>query len=106
MSPVGYRFTQSANLDINVIWESIAEDNLQAADRVVSAVYEHVRLLVKFPRAGHLREDLAGQRSLLFSPVGNYIVAYREERQELIVIAVLHAARDIPRILRHRSDER
>lgn len=98
-----YQFTASSNADIDAIWESIAQDNSEAADRTIAAIYQHVLLLADFPEIGHSRVDLASQRPILFSPVGNYMVIYRSDYKPVLIIGILHAARDIPSILRHRK---
>ncbi len=39
--------------DLDEIWEYIAADNLDAADRVVEEIYEAIGALVRFPHQGH-----------------------------------------------------
>lgn len=100
MRSSSYRFTRIANLDIDAIWKSIAKDNPDAADRVVADIYDQVKLLAGFPEAGHYRQDLAERRPLRFLPVRNYFVIYLADREPLIVVRVLHAARNLSAILR------
>lgn len=104
MRETPFRFTQTAAADLDDIWESIARDNQEAADRVVADIYSRVGLLAKFPRTGHRRKDLAGSRPLFFLPVGKYMVAYKSQRTGLLIIRILHAARDIAAILRETQD--
>ncbi|MGC2162624.1 MAG: type II toxin-antitoxin system RelE/ParE family toxin [Silvibacterium sp.] len=99
MRDFSYRLTHLANADIDHIWESIARDNPDAADRVVYEIYEQVRLLASFPEAGHIREDLAAGRPLLFLPAGKYMIAYLAHSHPLVVIRILHAARNLSAIL-------
>ena len=103
MSSSLYRFIPSANADLEVIWERIAQENIEAADRTMHAIFEQVRILAQFPHAGHPRHDLALDPSILFSSVENYLILYRAKPKMIEVVAVLHAARDIPQILRHRK---
>lgn len=95
-----FRFTRLADSDVGQIWESIAEENPDVADRVVSDIYQQVRLLAQFPSVGHRRSDLAGKRSLLFFPVGKYMIAYRNGRNGILIIRILHSARNLAVILR------
>lgn len=44
--------------DLNEIWEYIAADNLDAADRVLEEIYQAITSLVRFPGTGHSRPDL------------------------------------------------
>ena len=44
--------------DIDEIWEYIAADNLDAADRTREEIYEAIQSLIPFPNIGHTRPDL------------------------------------------------
>lgn len=99
-----YRFTQLADADVDQIWESIGGNNPDAADRVVLDIYQQVKLLAQFPGVGHRRTDLAENRSLLFFPAGKYMIAYRAERNGVLVIRILHSARNLAVILREQQD--
>jgi plasmid stabilization system protein ParE len=46
----GYRSHPEAEADLDAIWEFIAEDSLEAADRMIEATIE---ALVPFPHQGH-----------------------------------------------------
>jgi len=88
--------------DINEVWDYIAEDSLDAADRVMEDFYQAIRKLAATPGMGHKREDLADQRPILFWPVGNYLIIYRVCRL-VEIVAVAHGKRDIPAFLRRRE---
>lgn len=105
MSNFAYLLTPAARADLNEIWDSISDENLEAADRVLAAIYEHIALIAGTPGIGHMRPDLAGKRSLLFSPVHRYKyqVIYMAQKRPLAVIGILHSARDIQSLLRHRK---
>jgi antitoxin ParD1/3/4 len=64
---IGYDFHPEAEADLNAIWEFIAEDSVDAADRVIDAI----EALVPFPDQGHRRPDLT-VRPLRFTNVANY----------------------------------
>jgi plasmid stabilization system protein ParE len=57
-----YILTHFAEQDLNDIWDHIAMDNLDAADRVHQRLESAMRKLAKTPRIGHFREDLADRR--------------------------------------------
>jgi plasmid stabilization system protein ParE len=65
----GYSFHPAAFADLDNIWESIAENNTDAADRVVTEIYDTIRDLVNFLQQGHRRTDLT-TRPLRFPPYG------------------------------------
>ena len=44
--------------DLNEIWEYIAADNQDAADRVLEEIYGTIGALVRFPHQGHVHPDL------------------------------------------------
>ena len=90
--------TPAADEDINEIWDYIARDNIEAADRVVDALEAAFRLLAVGPTLGHYREDLADKRHR-FHPVYSYLIVYRWETRPLQIIRVLHGARDVRSLL-------
>jgi plasmid stabilization system protein ParE len=49
---IGYDFHPEARLDLDDIWESIRCDDLDAADRLITEVFEAVRILAPFPHLG------------------------------------------------------
>jgi hypothetical protein len=53
--------------------------------------------LARFPGLGHTRPDVADKRYLFWAE-GKYVIAYRLEDEELVVIRVLHGARDFRKI--------
>jgi plasmid stabilization system protein ParE len=93
----GFVFHPAALLDLEEIWEFIAADSLDAADRVLEDTYEAISALVPFPLAGHVRPDLAA-RPLRFHPVRDFLIAYAPDERPLIVLAVLHGRRN-PRVI-------
>ena len=90
--------TLEAEADINEIWEYIASDNLDAADRVREDFYSAMCRLIEMPFMGHVREDLTS-RPLRFWPVGSYLVIYHIGDHRIEIVCVLHGQRDIPTIL-------
>ena len=91
--------TPRARRDINEIWDYIADDNIEAAGRVLDALDRAMIRLAKNPGIGHLREDLADKRHR-FLLVYSYLIVYRPETKPLQIIRILHAARDLQSILR------
>ena len=57
--------------------------------------------LAAFPNIGHLRTDLTDE-PLRFWCVYSYLIVYRPEQRPLEVIAVVHGARDVEKVLRRR----
>jgi plasmid stabilization system protein ParE len=57
-----YVLTPSARRDVNEIWDYIANDRIEAADRVLEALASAMTNLAKRPGIGHWREELADKR--------------------------------------------
>lgn len=64
----GFVLHPEALADLEEIWEYIAADNLDAADRVLEELYEAIHGLISFPQQGHRRSDLTA-RPLRFQSV-------------------------------------
>ena len=90
--------TRRAKQDVSDIWDYIADDNIEAADRVLEALHQAMVKLAKTPGIGHFREELADRRHRFFL-VYSYLIVYRHETKPVQIIRVLHAARDVRDIL-------
>jgi toxin ParE1/3/4 len=102
----GYGFHPEALRDLDQIWEFIAVDNLDAADRVIDEIITRVEGLVSFSSQGHKRPDLTSL-PLRFTVVRDYLIAYASGETPMWVVAVVHGRRSprvIAAILRDRSD--
>ena len=93
----GFVLHPEAVADLDEIWEFIAADSVEAADRVVEEMRGVMRSLAAYPRIGHIRADLTS-RPLRFHPVRDFLIAYAPDEMPLVVIAVLHGGRN-PRVL-------
>jgi len=83
--------------DLDDIRRYIAQENPDAADRVMSEIFDAIRGLVTFPHRGYRRPDLSS-RPLRFTLVREYLIAYAPEEEPLWVVAVMHGRRN-PRIM-------
>ncbi|MBI4663308.1 MAG: type II toxin-antitoxin system RelE/ParE family toxin [Verrucomicrobia bacterium] len=81
------------------IWEFIADDNPDAAGRVVEAAYETFKDLAASPGLGRPRRfrnpRLRDVRSWRVSGFDNYLIFYRIVPDGVQVLHVYHGARDI-----------
>lgn len=100
----GYVLSAGAELDLNEIWEYIAQDNLDAADRWIQKLFDAFDMLAHAPGMGHKREDLTAL-PVLFWPVGAYMVIYRIGQNRVEIAAVTQGARDIPLFLQRRTPD-
>jgi antitoxin ParD1/3/4 len=96
-----YILSIEADLDLDGIWEYIAADNIDAADRWIEKLFEAFEALGQTPGMGHRREDLTSY-PVLFWPVGAYLVIYRSESRPIQIVAVTQGSRHIPAFLSRR----
>lgn len=96
-----YRLSPECVEDLQSIWQFIAADNAEAADKLLDQFFDAFENLSQWPKQGHRRADLTN-RAVRFWPLGKYLVVYRETRHVLEIVAVLHGARDIPTVIGYR----
>jgi plasmid stabilization system protein ParE len=97
----GYILGTSVEFDLDDIWEFIAADSVDAADRWIDKLFDAFETLARMPGMGHKREDLTSH-PVLFWPVGRYLVIYRAQSAPIQIVAVTQGSRDIPALLRRR----
>ena len=86
----GFVPTAPAERDLTEIWDYLATDNLEAADRVLDAIETAFRRLAELPAIGHYREDMA-DKSLRFDSVYSCLIVYRCQTKPLQIIRVCTA---------------
>ena len=81
------------------IWVFIAEDNPDAATRMVEAAHETFKTLAANPELGCRRKlrnpRLRNVRSFRVSGFDNYLIFYRAIGEDIQVLHVYHGARDL-----------
>ena len=97
-----YVLSAGAETDLDSIWEYIAQDSVDAADRWVGILFDACEALARNPRIGHKRQDLTSL-PVLFWPEGAYLVIYRIQGSDVEIVAITQGARDIPTFLRQRG---
>ena len=98
----GYRVSANARQDIRDIVLYIAVDNKVAANRMSEAIFDTFSLLTTQPLMGKLSENL-DISSVRYIPVKNYpsyLIFYQVEvTRKLVILRVLHGARDLLTLL-------
>jgi toxin ParE1/3/4 len=79
--------------DLDVIWRYIADDNMDAADRMLDRIGDIVDMLSDNPKAGRARPEIAP--FLRSFPVGNYVVFYMALEDGVEIIRVLSGYQDV-----------
>lgn len=93
---MGHRRSPQADSDLDDIWYYIAysSGSVEIADRLVDSITGRFSLLANYPNVGRARDgDLRpGLRSF---PVGEYVIIYRIEGEDVVILRVLRGSRNI-----------
>jgi len=96
-----FRVAPQAESDLDEIWYFLATQtsNIDVADRVIDSITARFELLARQPYIGRRRdEDLRpGVRSFA---VGDYVIGYRADGDNVLILRVLRGSRDIEALFR------
>jgi len=86
-------WTEPALRDLEGIRDYIKRDSKHYADRFIERIVSAVENLTRFPQIGRVIPEAKNPalRELLYA---NYRVMYRIEPDRILLVAVVHAARD------------
>jgi plasmid stabilization system protein ParE len=103
---VRVKWAGPALADLRGVYDFIARDSRRYAQLTVEKIRTSARRLADFPEIGHVLPEFPDgpYRQVL---MGSYRIIYRLEKKprRVLIMAVIHGARDLPRILRHRPSE-
>jgi plasmid stabilization system protein ParE len=104
--PPRFQLTLRALNDLDEIWGYMAEDSVDAANRVESAILAACTSLSRHPLLGSKRIEitLLPVRFWTVTKFPNFIVVYRPDTQPLRIVTVLHGKRDIKNFLKGTAD--
>lgn len=97
---MAHRLASQVEFELDDIWYYVARESgsTEIADRLIDSITDRFFLLANHPYVGRLREDLRpGLRSF---PVGQYVIIYRIEDTDVLILHVLHSHRDVQRMFR------
>lgn len=95
---MAHRLASQVEFELDDIWYYVARESgsIEIADRLIDSITDRFFLLANHPYVGRLREDLRpGLRSF---PVGQYVIIYRIEDADVLILHVLYSHRDVQRI--------
>jgi toxin ParE1/3/4 len=94
------RVSPQAHAALDDIWFYLARESgsVDVADRQVEAIAGRFPLLEQWPLVGRARDDLCA--GLCSYPVGRYLIIYRIEGADVLVLHIIHASRDLDAVLR------
>ena len=97
---MAFRLLPEAEADLDDIWLHVARESssIVIANRVIDTITERFWLLGQRPQIGRRRDhDLhPGLRSF---PVGEYVIIYRIEEDDALILHVMRGNRDIEGLL-------
>ena len=93
-----YILAPAARRDLRAIQAYIAQENIQAARRMLAEFQAACARLADNPHLGHALEDLTDQ-SVRFWFVRTYYIIYRPDTHPLEIVRIVHSAQDIPHLL-------
>jgi len=94
------RFGTQVEADLDGIWAYVAKESgsVDVANRVIDSITDHFFLLSRHPQLGRRRDnDL--RRGLRSLSVSGYVIIYRTENQDVLILHVVHGRRDIQALL-------
>jgi toxin ParE1/3/4 len=98
---MAHRVAPEAEAELDNIWYYVAKESgsIEIAGRLIDSITERFYLLASHPHIGRQRdEDLRpGLRSF---PVGEFVIVYRIEEQDVLILHVFRGSRDIKALLR------
>ena len=95
-------YSPKARDDLDEIWEYISFElcNPQAAEKTVNKIMDAVDELETFSESGALLSSVTDMESdYRFLTIGNYMVFYRVNGQDVYIDRILYGRRDYLRIL-------
>ncbi|HTS36146.1 MAG TPA: type II toxin-antitoxin system RelE/ParE family toxin [Candidatus Solibacter sp.] len=96
---MGVRVSAEAELELDDIWYYTATESssIEIAQRLIDSITDQFALLSKSPFLGRRRDDL--KVGLRGTTVGEYVIIYRVEGADIVILHVLHGRRDIRSIV-------
>jgi len=88
------RWTEGAGCNLDQVEEYIAQDNTTAAVATVNRIIETAQILADYPTIGKRGRE-RGTRELVVAGLP-FIVIYAVQREELVILRILHISMKYP----------
>lgn len=93
---MAHRRAPEADFDLDDIWFYVFKNSrsIETADRLIDSITDRFFLLSSHPYLGRARDHdvRPGLRSF---PVGQYVIIYRIENEDIVILRVLRGSRNI-----------
>ncbi len=94
--------TEDATADLEAAAAYLAERSEEAALKLADDLENAFLLISQHPKMGRVRDEYSGLEGLRFWTSAGYLIAYLSERSPILILAVLHGARDAASIIPNR----
>jgi len=99
---MAHRLAPEAEAELDDIWYYVAKESgsIEIADRLIDSLTDRLFLLSSHPYVGRRRDDdlRPGLRSF---PVGEFIIIYRIQGDDVLILHIVRGSRDIKALLGH-----
>ncbi len=96
MKNLPIKITPNARADLDELWNSIAQHNIDHAEKFMQRLNYRILSLAQFPETGTPRPEIYEGLRLLVE--GNYLVLHLVCDGIVIILRVVHGARDLTRL--------
>ena len=103
--PAPFRLAEDAVRDLEQAAAYLAEKNETAALRFADDLEHAFLFIVRWPACGHRRPDLTQNQDIRFWPSNGYLIVYRAQPRPLVILGLLHGARDAASALASRFED-
>jgi toxin ParE1/3/4 len=98
-----YQIAPRVDTDLDDIWLYVAKESssIEIANLLIDTITDRFPMIGGFPHLGRSREAELGRghRSLA---VGDYVIVYRIEDGNILILRVVHGRRNLERLLGHQ----
>jgi toxin ParE1/3/4 len=97
---MGYRLLPTAESELDDIWFYVARasGSIDIANRVIDAITESLFSIGQYPQIGRRRDDDL-RPNLRSFPSGEYVIIYRVDGGDALILHVMRGSRDIESLL-------
>lgn len=97
---MSHRLAPQVEAELDGIWRYVAQTSgsVEIADQLVDSITDRFFLLARYPHIGRRRDSelRAGLRSF---PVGRFVILYKLEAEDVLILHVFAGNRDIENLL-------
>jgi toxin ParE1/3/4 len=98
---MAHRLAPAVERDLDEIWYYVAKESgsIEIANSLIDTLTDRFLLLAGFPYLGRSREEEFGSGCRSFA-VGEYVIVYTVEGEDVLILRVVHGRRDIEALFR------